>query len=139
MSSPERDTMRLRNNLRNKMIAGIASWALLFTAFSLRGQNPLQAQQNAPQNQRQIQATPLPQDIDPSDPALPAWMHSATPLASATSTPAPGNDGELTKNSGRFVYRQQLDAVTLQATVMDQKLHLGITLASNDFVIYVDR
>ncbi len=130
--------MRLRNNLRNKMIAGIASCALLVAAFSLRGQNPLQAQQNVPQNQRQIQATPLPQDIDPSDPALPAWMHSATPLAAATSTPAPGNDGEVTKKGGRFVYRQQVDEVTLQATVMDQKRHLVTTLASKDFVIYED-
>jgi VWFA-related protein len=106
-----------------------------------------------------IQATPLPKDIDPSDPALPVWLRPASPhaAAAAASTPAPnavpeatpagkppqpapeGTLGEVTKNSsGGFVLRVRSDEVTLQATVVDPKSRLITNLGRDSFTVYED-
>ena len=64
MSMPERDTM----HLRNKKVFGVFGFILLGAGAFWGAQSP--ATQPA-QNQQKIQPTPLPSDIDPSDPALP--------------------------------------------------------------------
>jgi VWFA-related protein len=46
--------------------------------------------------------------------------------------------GEVTKSGGTYVYRSQVDEVTLQATVIDQRRHLVTNLAPPNFVIYED-
>src|SRR5947199_6822442 len=86
MSMPERDTMRLRN----KKLFGTVFFMLL-GATSFWG---TQGQTTAPQqNQQRVQATPIPPDIDPSDPALPAWVPKpaipAPGAANAASKPTP--------------------------------------------------
>src|SRR5215813_7415635 len=134
MSTPRRDTMLLRG----KTVVGLVSNSLLVAAFLTCGPNLILAQQSPPQGPVKIQATPLPKDVDPSDPALPVWLRPANPhpAAAAASTPAPnavpnpapaakplqpaaeGTLGEVTKNSsGGFVLRVRSDEVTLQATV----------------------
>lgn len=140
--------------LRNKTAVGLLFGALLVTAFILRGQNQVQAQQNQPQK---IQATPLPADVDPSDPAVPVWLRPAAPRAAASSTPAPGAPGNVPPgqqpqqpaqdnpagevrrdSSGRFVIVVRSDEVTLQATVVDTKKHLVTSLQPSNFEVYED-
>ncbi len=139
---------------RNKTAVGPVFFFLLVTALFWWESRPLQAQQNQPQKP---QATPLPADVDPADPALPSWLRTAAPpKAAATSTPAPGVPGnvppgqqpqqpaqnpagEVRKDSsGRFVFSVQSDEVTLQATVVDQKHHLVTSLAPANFEVYED-
>jgi Ca-activated chloride channel family protein len=158
MSMPERDTMHRRNN----QVIGIALFLLLVSTSFLGTQaQPTQTQAQAPQH---IQPTPLPPDIDPSDPAIPVWAKPATPPASAkppatATNPAnagnvpstqPGKTsepplsegavvGEVTKNStGGFTYKSIVNEVTLSATVLDAKRHLVTNLDKANFVIYED-
>jgi VWFA-related protein len=144
-------------HLRSKAVAGVISSSLLIALCFVPGRYGLQAQDNP----RQVQVTPLPKDVDPNDPALPVWMRpsggSSATAAAPSSTPAPkapsatatpsanqpppsgANDvGEVKKQDGRFVYRKQVDEVTLQATVMDAKKHLVTDLSSGNFTVYED-
>ncbi len=115
-----------------------------------------------PQSQQNQQPTPtaLPADIDPADPALPVWARpapSTAPAATAADTnaskpavkpsvnvspdqqtPPDGRVGEVTKGAGGYVYRQQVDEVTLQAAVIDQRRHFVTNLAPANFVIFED-
>src|SRR5205809_2085355 len=149
MSTPKRDTMHLRNKA---FIRVGFCLALALASFSwAQGQPGTQGQQQ-PGQQQQVQPTPLPADVDPSDPALPAWMRPATPPASAkgtgaTPSPTPGqgqNQGQgqsgqvTTGKGGGFLFRKDVEEVTLHATVVDQKLHLVTDLGPRNFVIYED-
>src|SRR6478672_5357467 len=145
MSMPERDTMRLRN----KKLLGTTVFMLLGATSFWGTQGPTTTPQ---QNQQRVQATPLPSDIDPSDPALPAWVpkpaHAAT--AKPTTTPAnvqpglepeplPGAEvGAVTKTGDKYTYRSQVNEVTLSATVLDARRHLVTNLAPTNFAIYED-
>src|SRR5262249_52232445 len=144
-------------HLRGNTVVGIISNSLLVAAFFACGPTLIVAQQG-PVN---IQATPLPKDVDPSDPALPVWLRPANPRTAAApaSTPAPnanpdvtsagkqpppqpapeGTLGEVTKNSsGGFVLRVRSDEVTLQATVVDPKSRLITNLGKDSFTVYED-
>jgi Ca-activated chloride channel family protein len=150
MSMPERDTMRLRN----KWVVGTLSFVLMGASSFWGTQSPTTQPQ---QNQQRIQATPVPSDIDPSDPALPVWAKPATPpptAANAKPTPAnvppsgqqpgqtqqPGNDtvGAVTKSGDRYVFRSQVNEVTLSATVLDARRHLVTNLNTTNFAVYED-
>lgn len=145
MFMPERDTMRLRN----KKFFGTMFFVLL-GATSFWG---TQGQTTTPQqNQQRVQATPLPPDIDPSDPALPAWVPK--PAAATTAKPAvtptnvppgqqtgqiPGSEvGAVTKNGDKYTFRSQVNEVTLSATVLDSRRHLVTDLAEANFAVYED-
>src|SRR3954468_18314754 len=144
MSMPERDTMRLRN----KLVVGTIVFMLL-GATSFWGS---QGQTTTPQqNQQHVQATPIPPDIDPSDPALPAWVPKPVSAAKPAATPAnvppggqqtgqiPGSEvGAVTKNGDRYTFRSQVNEVTLSATVLDARRHLVTNLAENNFAVYED-
>jgi Ca-activated chloride channel family protein len=150
---PERDIMRLRN----KQIVGTLFFVLL-GATSFCG---TQGQTTQPQqNQQRIQATPVPSDIDPSDPALPVWAKPATPAPNSSNATKPaatgnvpatqpgkapeqpiseGSVGEVTKNSsGGFTYVSRVNEVTLSATVLDSRRHLVTNLAEANFAVYED-
>jgi Ca-activated chloride channel family protein len=139
-------------HLRSKAVVGAVSSSLLIALCFVPGEHGLQAQNTS----RQVQATPLPKDVDPNDPALPVWMRPASTRAAAapSSTPTPkvpsaaqpgeppppgaGDVGEVKKQDGRFVYRKQVDEVTLQATVMDAKRRLITDLNQGNFTVYED-
>ena len=140
---PERDTMRLRN----KLVVGITVFMLL-GATSFWGS---QGQTTTPQqNQQRVQATPIPPDIDPSDPALPVWVPKpAATAAKPAATPAnvppgqewqiPGSEvGAVTKSGDKYTYRSQVNEVTLSATVLDARRHLVTNLAPTNFAVYED-
>jgi VWFA-related protein len=156
MYMPERDIMRLRN----KQIVSTIIFVLLGATSFWGTQGPATQPQ---QNQQRVQATPIPSDIDPSDPALPAWAKPATPLPSAakTSQPAtPGNVpstkqpagqqqpeeqplvgtelGEVTKSGGQYVYRAQVNEVVLPVIVTDTRRHIVTNLDKNNFSVYED-
>src|SRR3954469_18534787 len=116
---PERDTMRLRN----KKLFGTVFFILLGATSFWGTQGPTTTPQ---QNQQRVQDTPLPADIDPSDPALPAWVPKpATAAAKPTATPAnvppgqqtgqvPGGEiGAVTRNGDKYTFRSQVNEVTL--------------------------
>jgi Ca-activated chloride channel homolog len=143
MSMPERDTMRLRSN----RVLGTLGFVLL-SASSFWG---AQAATQPAQNQQRVQPTPIPSDIDPSDPALPTWAKPAAPVAGASTTPKPvtpttppqpagnGTVGSVTKNSsGGFVFVSQVNEVTLSATVLDARKHLVTNLDTTNFAVYED-
>lgn len=107
------------------------------------------------QNPQRVQATPIPPDIDPSDPALPAWAKPAAPVpgaatASKPTTPAnvppgqqsgqiPGSEiGTVTKTGDRYTFRSQVNEVTLSATVLDARRHLVTNLSPTNFAVYED-
>jgi Ca-activated chloride channel homolog len=146
-------------HLRNKAAVGIAL-CLVSVGVLLCATSWVRAQE--PASPRKVVPTPLPSDIDPGDPAIPVWMRPA-PNAAAASTPAPGKPNvpagqqapgqqpggqppagqapgvnEVTKSGDRFIYRQQVDEVTLQATVVDTKRHLVTTLNAGNFEVYED-
>jgi Ca-activated chloride channel family protein len=150
MSMPERDTMRLRN----KRVIRTLSFVLLGASSFWGTQGPATQPQ---QNQQRIQATPVPSDIDPADPALPVWAKPATPAPTAANTkppatnvpPAqqpgqtpqqPGNEtvGAVTKSGDRYVFRSQVNEVTLSATVLDARRHLVTNLDPANFAVYED-
>lgn len=147
-------------HLRNKPFVGVLGFfvVLLATTLFCLPQSPVPTTQ--PQK---VQPTPLPSDVDPSDPALPVWARSAPapapPNGGNTSRPdasnvptgnkpsaAPpdlrpdvGTVGEVTKgDKGQFVYRTRVDEVTLQATVVDGKRRLVTDLGRSDFTVYED-
>jgi len=144
MSMPERDTMRLRN----KKLFGTVFFMLLGATSFWGTQGPTTTPQ---QNQQRVQATPLPSDIDPSDPALPAWIPKpAATAAKPAATPAnvppgqqpgqiPGSEvGAVTKNGDRYTFRSQVNEVTLSAVVLDSRRHLVTNLAETNFAVYED-
>jgi VWFA-related protein len=105
------------------------------------------------QNQQRVQATPLPADIDPSDPALPSWVPkparaaskpAATPSPNATpgqqtEWQIPGSEvGAVTKSGDRYTFRSQVNEVTLSATVLDSRRHLVTNLTPTNFAVYED-
>jgi VWFA-related protein len=135
--------------LRNKTVFGTMFFMLLGATSFWGTQGPTTTPQ---QNQQHVQATPLPPDIDPSDPALPAWVPkpAATSTAKPTATPAnvppgqqtgqiPGSEvGAVTKNGDRYTFRSQVNEVTLSATVLDSRRHLVTNLAPTNFAVYED-
>jgi Ca-activated chloride channel family protein len=146
MSMPERDTMRLRN----KQVLGIFCFMLLGATSFWGAQGPTT---QPAQNQQRVQATPIPSDIDPSDPALPVWAKPAPgTVATKPATPAnvpsgtqpgqakTGNDevGAVTKNGDRYIFRSQVNEVTLSATVLDARKHLVTNLDPANFAVYED-
>jgi len=138
--------------LRNKKLFRTVLFMLL-GATSFWG---TQGQTTTPQqNQQRVQATPLPADIDPSDPALPAWVPKpAATTAKPAATPAnvppgqqpgqqtgqiPGSEvGAVTKNGDRYTFRSQVNEVTLSAVVLDSRRHLVTNLAETNFAVYED-
>src|ERR1700757_948667 len=85
MSTPERDIMHPRNK---NVVFGTFAFLLLFTTSFWGTQGTTQS----PASSQKVPITPLPSDIDPSDPALPVWARPAKPAASAnTSKPATQN------------------------------------------------
>jgi VWFA-related protein len=139
-------------HLRNKTVVGaLLLWTLAFATLSFSQTQP-QTQSSA----GKVQATPLPSDVDPTDPALPVWARPATPpkaaqpaetAANTPSTTKPntlppdlqpegGVVGQVTKGDKGFVYRQRVDEVTLHATVLDRNHHIVTDLGQRDFTVY---
>ena len=153
MYLPKRDTMHLRNKT---VLWALACFLLVGSVFS-RAQT--QKNQGTPAAALgSVQPTPLPGDVDPSDPALPVWARPATPPPSAKATtntppsaatgnvpsnqPQPsdtGTVGQVTKGQGGgFLFKKRVENVTLPVTVMDDKHHIVTNLQKNDFVVYED-
>ncbi|PYP82350.1 MAG: VWA domain-containing protein [Candidatus Angelobacter sp. Gp1-AA117] len=153
MYLPKRDTMHLRNKT---VLWALACFLLLASVFSWARTQQNQGTPAAAQGS--VQPTPLPSDIDPSDPALPVWARPATPAPSARATPntppsattgnvppnqpqpeQTGTIGQVTKGpNGSFTLITRVQNVTLPVTVMDDKHHLVTNLQKTDFVVYED-
>lgn len=145
MCSPKRDIMRLHN--KAVFVTFLCLICSVFFGGSAFAQSQNQIQPNSGQSEA-VKATPLPSDIDPSDPALPVWMRPATapPTAKAASNakPSPVNEnivptgrvGEVTKGEHGFGMRVKVENVTLPVTVVDEKSHLVTNLAKTDFTVY---
>lgn len=145
-------------HLRNNTVVTVTFLTVL--VVSLAGGVWAQAPSQSASSGSQVQATPLPSDVDPSDPAVPVWDRPAVsakpaqPPTTAGNTPStPGKPGtlppdlqkeggvvgEVTKgDKGGFLYRQRVDEVTLHATVVDQKNHVVTDLGQRDFTVYED-
>jgi VWFA-related protein len=146
--------------LRNKQIIGTIIFVLLGATSFWGTQGPAAQPQ---QNQQRVQATPIPSDIDPSDPALPVWAKPATPApgtAKASKPATPGNVpstkqqpgqqpveeqplvggglGEVTRSGGQYVFRSQVNEVVLPVIVTDTRRHIVTNLDKNNFLVYED-
>ena len=140
--------------LRNKQVVGTIFFVLLGATSFWGSQGPTTQPQ---QNQQRVQATPIPSDIDPSDPALPVWAKPAAPApgtanASKPATPAnvppgkqpapqqpqSGSVGEVTKSEGIYVFRAQVNEVVLPVIVTDTRRHIVTNLQQNNFQVYED-
>lgn len=141
--------------LRNSSWFGVLIF-LFFGALSASwAQSP--ATPSQPQSQAQkVQPTPLPPDVDPSDPALPVWARPATPPPTKNTNEAegnvpannkpgtlppdlqrePGQVGQVQRNNGVFSYRVESQEVTLRATVVDQRKHVVTDLGKEQFTVY---
>ena len=141
-------------HLRNKTALRVVTFLLLVgSVFAWAQTQPRQGTAAAASGS--VQPTPLPSDVDPSDPALPVWMKPANlPPApkTSTNTPPSGNTGnvppnqqqqqqqtgQVTKGKEGFVFVARVQNVTLPVTVMDDRHHLVTNLQKNDFVVYED-
>lgn len=143
--------MHLRNKTAIRVL--FAFWLLAFATTVLA-----HSQQPASSGPTKVQATPVPSDVDPNDPAVPVWARPAVPVTPAQPPATAGNApsktqpgtlppdlqheggvvGQVTKGDKGFVYRQQVEEVTLHATVLDQKHHMVTDLAQRDFTVYED-
>jgi Ca-activated chloride channel family protein len=144
MFTPKRDTMHLRN--KPVLWASFCLVLVLATFSWAQAQPGSQGQQD----QQHVQPTPLPSDVDPSDPALPVWMRPVTPASPAKNTNTPpsatnvpsnqqqGQTGQVTKDKSGFLFKKDVEEVTLHATVLDQRQHLVTDLGQRNFVIYED-
>jgi Ca-activated chloride channel homolog len=139
-------------HLRNKQVI-VTVVFLLLGATSLWATQGQTAQPQ--QNQQRVQPTPIPSDIDPSDPALPSWAKPATPAPGAANVskpvtpspsqppgqqqPLPGSQvGQVTNNGGQYVYRSQVNEVILPVIVTDTRRHIVSNLEKNNFQVYED-
>jgi Ca-activated chloride channel homolog len=144
MCSPKRDIMRLHSK------ANLLVFLVLLLCSVLAGSAFGQSQSSDQQSQT-VQPTPLPSDVDPSDPALPVWMRPATPpstkkTASGTNSQpvadediVPGGQsrvGEVTKGKGGFLIKSVVENVTLPVTVVDDKSRLVTDLGKGNFTVY---
>ncbi|HWG48222.1 MAG TPA: VWA domain-containing protein [Candidatus Acidoferrales bacterium] len=139
-------------HLRNKTVVGVLLlWILAFASLSYS-----QTQPQTQSSPGKVQATPLPSDVDPSDPALPVWARPAAPPKPAQPAETAGNTpsttkpntlppdlqpeggvvGQVTKGDKGFIYRQRVDEVTLHATVLDRNHHIVTDLGERDFTVY---
>lgn len=152
MFTQKRDIMQLRNS----------SWfgLLIFIFFGALSASWAQtpAPSSQPQSQTQkVQPTPLPPDVDPSDPALPVWARPATPPPSKnTGTEAEGNVpannkpgtlppdlqrepsqlGQVQRTDKGFVLKVETQEITLRATVVDARKHVVTDLGKDQFTVY---
>lgn len=131
----------------------------LFLCFVVAGgalaRPQTQPAQGSQQQNQTFQPSQLPSDIDPSDPALPAWMRPANAAPGSKSTtsaskqPAPnpnediipnqGQVGKVTKDkSGMFTITTLVQNVTLPVTVVDERKRLVTDLRPTNFTIYED-
>src|SRR5579871_1073003 len=85
MCSPKRDIMRRHNKATVSVLVCLCLCVVL--AGSALAQS--QSQQSSGQQNPALQPTPLPSDIDPSDPALPVWLRPATPPSAKTASKGP--------------------------------------------------
>ena len=152
MFSPKRDTMHLRNKTTLAVVFCLVLSLFLSGSAFARPQSPQGQQQ---QNQT-FQPTPLPSDIDTTDPALPVWMrptappptskNAGTPPSSTAGSNVPpnqrpqqqGNIGQVTKNDKGFVFTSLVQNVTLPVTVVDDRKHLVTDLRISNFTVYED-
>ena len=107
-------------HLREINVWRMIAFASLLLAIALHAQN----QQQGQTTRQPIQPTPLPADIDPNDPALPVWMkpEASRPASGTAREPAESEGvGQVTKSGGGFVFKTQVDEVTLHATVLTRK------------------
>lgn len=134
-----------------------SSWLRILTILLVGSLSASWAQNPAtPSQPQKVQPTPLPPDVDPSDPALPVWARPATPTPTKSTTEAegnvpatnkpgtlppdlqrePGQLGQVQQNNGKFVIRVESQEVTLRATVVDQRKHVVTDLGKDQFTVY---
>src|SRR5215469_3938828 len=68
----------------------------------------------------------------------PATAQPATPQKPSSDTPAPQEGAPSGKSGDLFVFRKEVDEVTLHATVVDDKNHLVTDLTREDFSVFED-
>jgi Ca-activated chloride channel homolog len=147
MFMPKLGTMHRRNSLPVWILAGIAFVVVAGLAFSgpaytqtSPGQAP-QTQTPAPDQAPSTQAPPAPaaqppagsQTTGPQTPP-PADQTPAANLPAGQAAPA-GQLPSATDN-GVFVFRKEVDEVTLHATVVDDKNHIITNLDRNAFSVF---
>ena len=107
------------------------------------------------QHNQSIQPTPLPPDVDASDPALPVWMRPANPSPSATppaptsknaGTPATSDTdivpsskaptGQVIKGKSGYEMIKRVQNIMLPVTVVDDRRRLVTNLTRRDFEVY---
>lgn len=130
----------------------ILSVLFLLCCLLLAG-NTFAQTQNAEPSGQTVHPTPLPSDVDPSDPALPVWLRPATApkpgktASGANSSSQPVVDeaivptgqsrvGEVTKGNKGFLMKAVVENVTLPVTVVDEKSHLVTDLGKTNFTVY---
>jgi VWFA-related protein len=143
----KRDTMHLRNSSWFRVLI-----VLCFGTLSVSwAQTPA-----TPSQPQKVQPTPLPPDVDPSDPALPVWARPATPPPSKNPTEANtpsgtnkpgalppdlqpevgGQLGQVQKTDKGFVLKVETQEITLRATVVDARKHVVTDLGKDQFTVY---
>jgi VWFA-related protein len=146
-------------HLHSKAISSAALYVAFLVALcgaaSAQSQAPASSsRKGAEQPSHGFKPTPLPSDIDPSDPALPVWMKPATSSTATAKTttpasgpptgsedivptgPSTGRVGEVTKNDKGFLMKAVVENVTLPVTVVDERSHLVTDLGQGNFTVF---
>jgi VWFA-related protein len=120
-------------------------WSALLVAMicgALLAQNPGSPQQGG--SQRSEEALPPPEGVAPEPLPQPAVSHTQTPPnqppnqpGATVSVPVPGQEPERGAN-GAFIFRTEVQEVTLHATVVDEHQRPVTTLDRSAFQVYED-
>ena len=138
MFMPKLGTMHPRNSLFTRILTGIVFVVvagLLFSGPGLTQTSSSQTPSTQPPAPQSAQGSAHPDQPAPSSPAAPAQTSPSGQVPASQPGSSAGESPSSTDN-GVFVFRKEVDEVTLHATVVDERNRLITNLDRASFTVF---
>src|SRR6266567_4318008 len=138
MFMPKLGTMHPRNSLFTRILTGIVfvvMAGLLFSGPGLTQTSSSQTPSTQPPAPQSAQGSAHPDQPAPSSPAAPAQTSPSGQVPASQPGSSAGESPSSTDN-GVFVFRKEVDEVTLHATVVDERNRLITNLDRASFTVF---